>query len=244
MDIDLSDYAAGGYFITKYADRPEYFDAGLLPERLVSLSECISPKVMVAWGWDLNEYQDEALAFGIPAEKLLELATWSQAKHEVDIGHPDVFYTLDAAQKFIEAFLPVKDNLLLLGIALPESLVDGFLVDNRQRSYNANTQEYIYEPYGINLALSKREPLPSNGEILGFEVVSQFHHLGDSWLCGGLERDMQQEFGIRPGQYGLIETFEEANKVYEWILEGAEKGEQRAEPEPYYPWLIVRYPLE
>jgi hypothetical protein len=55
---------------------------------------------------------------------------------------------------------------------------------------------------------------------------------------------MYQEFGIRPGQYGLIETFEDANKVYEWILEGEAKGEQRAEPEPYYPWLIVRYPLE
>jgi len=243
MDIDLRDYTAGGYFITKYAQRDENRSPDLFPEQLISLSSHISPgKASIYWGWDIDKNRDEALAFGIPAAKLPELATWYQATHEV-VGFPDVYYTLDAAREFVEAFLPVKDNLVVLGIALPKSLVDGFLGDNQQTSYNPNTQEYSHEPYGINLALSKREPLLPSGEILGFEVVSHYYNLGCSWLCSGLERDMHQEFGIRPGKYGLIETFEEANKVYEWILEGEKKGEQRAEPEPYYPWLIVQYPL-
>lgn len=244
MDIDLSEYMAGGYFITKYADRPEYLDAGLLPERLVSLSECIGSSVQIYWGWDLDKHRQEALQFGILSEKLNEFAAWILGKGRTDIDFPGVFYSIEAARRFVAEFLPVKDGLLIIGIALPESLVDGFLNDNQQTVYNANTQEYIQETYGINLALSERKPLPPNGEILGFEVVSYYYNLDHSWLCSGLERDMHQKFGIRPGQYGLIETFEDANRVHEWILEGEAKGEHRGEPEPYYPWLIARYPLE
>jgi hypothetical protein len=243
MDIDLSEYTAGGYFITKYAQRDENRSPDLLPERLVSLSTHINGgMVSVYWGWDLDRHGDEAIAFGISAEKLPNFKEWSNRTHEIDIGHPDVFYSLHAARQFIKAFLPIRDELVLIGAALPNSLVDTFLKENKQWGHDTNGQKYDVL-IGVNYVLSKRESPPPGGNILGFEVVSYNVNLGCSWLCGNLERKMHQEFGIRPGQYGLIETFEDANKVYDWILEGEAKGEHRGEPEPYYPWLIVRYSL-
>lgn len=79
--------------------------------------------------------------------------------------------------------------------------------------------------------------------MLGFEVVSYWYQLGHSWLCSGLEREMHQLFGISPNARGFIDTLEQAMQVYEWIAEDEQKG-QRAEPEPYYPWLVVEYPLK
>ena len=50
---------------------------------------------------------------------------------------------------------------------------------------------------------------------------------------------MNELFGIRPNPYGLIDTYEDAKKVADWIAEDKHRGE----PLPYYPWLIVQYPL-
>lgn len=49
---------------------------------------------------------------------------------------------------------------------------------------------------------------------------------------------MHQLHGLRPNPYGLIDTYEDAQTVTEWIAEHKEQ----AEPLPYYPWLIVEYP--
>jgi hypothetical protein len=71
----------------------------------------------VAWGWDIKQYQQDALDFGIPADKLPEFVDWSQAAHHVEIGHPNVFYTLEAARRFIARFPEPKD-VALVGIGL------------------------------------------------------------------------------------------------------------------------------
>ena len=48
---------------------------------------------------------------------------------------------------------------------------------------------------------------------------------------------MFNALGIRPNAHGLIETYEDALRVDAWMQEHPEK----AEPGPYYPWLIARY---
>jgi hypothetical protein len=53
---------------------------------------------------------------------------------------------------------------------------------------------------------------------------------------------MHELFGIRPNQYGLISTYDEAKKVHDWIAEDNMQG-TRAEPYPYDAWLLVSYPL-
>jgi hypothetical protein len=193
----------------------------------------------VYWGWnlDINNNRQAALDFGIPADKLPVLRQWSNSS---EIGFPDIFYTLDAAQRCAHDLN--LSQVLLLGLGLPTSLVDGFLADNPQKAYDTIKQVYVTDPYGVNYVLTQHQPLPASGEILGFEIASYYMNLGHSWLCSGLERDMHEQFGIRPNAHGLIDTYEDAKKVYDWIAEDEQQG-HRAEPEPYYPWLIVSYPL-
>lgn len=43
MDIDLHDYTAGGFFITKYADRPAYKDTDLVYHLLITFASGGAP---------------------------------------------------------------------------------------------------------------------------------------------------------------------------------------------------------
>jgi hypothetical protein len=242
--IDLNDFIAGGYLLTKYGERQPGRNADLLPERLVSLSDCIAPILQVYWGWNLDQYRQAALDFGIPADKLPVMQQWSIRP---ELGHPDIFYSLDAGRRCAHDLS--LSQVLLLGIALPHESVDTFLDENRLYKSDYVEGEFLNERellpkewWGIQRALYQHQPLPASGEILGFEIASYYMNLGHSWLCSGLERDMHEQFGIRPNAHGLIDTYEDAKKVYDWIAEDEQQG-HRAEPEPYYPWLIVSYPL-
>jgi hypothetical protein len=237
--IDLNDYVAGGYFITKYATEG-FWKSPLLPERIISLSGCMGQSLQVYWGWDVEKHQQEALNFGVPAEKLPAFKQWSRGDA---VDHPNVFKSLNAAQQFIAEFMPVHDDLLLIGAAMPKDMVDNFLAKHKQETFDTKALAYRETLYGVNRVLTDKKPLESGCEVLGFEIISYFMgNLGHSWLCSGLEKDMHRLFAIHPNQYGLIATYDEAQKVYEWIAEDDMQG-HRSEPEPYYPWLIVQYPL-
>ncbi len=240
--VDLTRYAAGGCFIIKSAPRDADRSPDLLPEQLISLSRCICPySVSVYWGWEGGKNYPEALASGVPPDKLPELEAWSAKGGAADIDYPNVFLRPEPARAFIDQFLPDHGSLHLLGIALHHDLVDDFLL-LKQRAYDPHTQQEIEEVIGVSRAVSQRQPVTRGGDLLGFEVLSYDQTLGHSWLCSGLEREMHQLFGIRPNAHGLIDTEAEAMQVYRWIAEDAQQG-HRAEPEPYYPWLVIRYPL-
>jgi hypothetical protein len=86
--------------------------------------------------------------------------------------------------------------------------------------------------------------LAEGGQPLGFEVVSfEYGTFGHSWLCSYLHFEMYDLFGIRPRQYGLMRSEQDARRVYEWIQEDKMSG-QRADPVPYDYWLLVEYPLD
>lgn len=230
--IDLNDYVAGGYFILK--DSAKGFQPStLLPERVISFSACIGDMVEPYWGWNLKDNQARLDSWGITADLIAPFRAYSTDQHEKDYGFPGVFYSLDAARRFATTFLSKMKNTFLIGIALPRHLVEPFLTTNVQPNDI---------PYGVNYVLSRNESLPLTGTILGFEIVSYNNNLSHSWLCSGLEKEMHELFGIKPNRYGLIDTYDEAIQVYNWITEDNMQG-TRAEPEPYYPWLIVHYPL-
>lgn len=232
MDIDLPQYVAGGYFIIKSVRRDPDRSPDLLPERLISLSGCICPSVHVYWAWS----DQEALAFGIPESKLPDTH-----REFPDFDYPNVFLKLETARAFVEEFLPATDDgLQLVGAGLHRDLVDDFLT-LRQQAYDPHTGSTIEEIIGVSRAVSQRKLLEPGGQPLGFEVVGYEQSLGHSWLCSGLERDMFDQFGIRPNKNGLIHTHDEAMRVYRWIAEDEQRG-RRAEPEPYTPWLLVAYP--
>jgi hypothetical protein len=238
--INLRDYTAGGYFITKYAHRKNRISSELLPERLVSLSSCISNLLPVFYGWKPEIDQQYALDFGIAHEKLSSYSSWSNRNRKAEIGYPDIFYSLEAAREFITEYLPSRDDLLLLGVGLHNTLVKPFLKDNKpQIALNVKPDFYERweldpaEQFGMDRLFSLQQPLPPGGVSLGFDVVCYDKQFVCSWLCLVLEYELDEKFGIRVNSSGLFNTFDEAKIAHSLALSG--------EDIPYYPFLVVQY---
>lgn len=231
----LADYYSGGYFLIR-ASHPgwEQLKTELLPEKIVSLSTCITPRLGVYWGWKPGD-KNAALEFGIPEAKLEDFILWCSTVHQSSIDHPSMFYSVEAVRRFIEQFLQDTSDLYIIGVGLPKDI-------EAMNWCEEWSKDEV--PYGIENRIRQHLSLEEGGTVLGFEVVSfGYNDFGHSWFCSGLARDMHDLFGIRPNGYGLINTYEEARKVYEWIAED-EMRSTRAEPEPYDFWLLVSYPLK
>lgn len=85
--------------------------------------------------------------------------------------------------------------------------------------------------------------MKAGGNALGFEVASfAYNDFSHSWLCSPIPQEIVKLYGIRPGQLGLIQSEEDARKVYQWVVED-EPEQQRGEPEPYHYYLLVQHPL-
>lgn len=244
MDIDLNDYVSGGYFVVKYSDHG-FWKSELLPERVISLSLCISMRFQADWGWRKMGRPPKEDDLGIPPEKHAAFYAWSSEAN----ADSDGIYDIANARYAISEFFPGDPDVLLIGVGLRRELVDEFLT---YKPYPAEHPNYVvYQRPDADQERSnqlkghfvhKRVPLEKDGRPLGFEVISFFYSWAHSWLCSGLEKNMHELFGIHPNSYGLIDSYEEAKKVYDWIAEDKMQG-TRAEPEPYYPWLIVHYPV-
>jgi hypothetical protein len=248
VSIDLSEYVSGGYLIVKYGDRARYEidqSPDLLPKWLVSLSECVAPRLSLTWGWNPEQSRQDLLNFGVSEASFPAFRGWSL---QPDANPDGTLPTLAEARRVAQWLTP-DTEVLIIGTGLRCELVDDFLTfkpypDDHPNYEVFESQESVETRQSAlqNHPINHRQPLAPGGAALGFEVVSYFGGWGHSWLCSYLERSMYEWFGIRPNQYGLIDTYEQAKQVYEWIAEDRMQG-ARAEPEPYHPWLIVQYPV-
>jgi hypothetical protein len=234
LNVSLDEYYSGGYFLIR-ASHPgwEQLKTDLMPEQMVSLSKCIAPKLGIYWGWKPGD-KSAALKFGIPQDKVEDFILWCNKEGLETVEFPSAFDSVEAARHFVEQFLSDTSDLYIIGTGLPKAIET---MNWHERWYNKEIS------YSLEKWVEQREPLEYGGIAIGFEVVSFIiNDFGHSWLCSGLDRDMHELFGIRPNDYGLINTAEEARKVYDWIAEDEMRG-TRAEPEPYDFWLLVSYPL-
>lgn len=230
--MEPTDYFSCGFFLIR-ADKPEWeqLQSELFPEGLLSLSRCICPRFGLYWGWKPTD-QEAAVSFGIPESQWDEFLLWCQSAHQREIDFPSMFHTLAAAQTFAQSFNLNVDEVFLVEVGLHHEL--------EQSNWQFPSGE---TEYGIEKRVGQHLPMTAGGTPLGFEVASfAYNDFGHSWLCSGLQSEMFKLYGIRPGQLGLIQSEEDARKVYEWIAEDDLKG-QRAEPEPYHYYLLGRHPL-
>jgi hypothetical protein len=229
--MKLLDYYSGGYFLIR-AGRPDWpapFGEFLPSGNLISLSDCICRKrVNVGWGW-IPGNREAALDFGISEARLSDFFKWCGVEYLEWMDHWSMFHSLQTARNFITRFELNTENLFLIGAALPKELHNAWLSE---------------EPDSEGIAKRVKQALAVEvGEPLGFDVVSySYTDFAHSWLCSGLEKEMNALFGIRSNHLGLLDSYSDAKKINDWIAEDEGKG-TRAEPESYDFWLLVSYPL-
>jgi hypothetical protein len=230
--FDLNDYYSGGYFLVQ-ATRTNLGRSELLPDKLVNLSSCNSRKLIVGWGWHLvsrdwyQRHRNGALDFGIPEDRFDDFMRWCQTEYKSEIAHRSMFYSVDAARRFIKRFLPNTDDLFLIGAGLHKEL--------EMNTWHKDPNEEIF---GVEKRIKQCLPMESEGIALGYELVGYDNFFSCSWLCNFLDEVALDLFGIRANQYGLIDTLDETRKIYE-LIEKDENGK------PYYDyWLLVSYPLK
>lgn len=235
-DIDRSQFYSGGFFLIRTGHASwEELDAELVPPKLVSLSRHMSPRFNVVWTWTAEDHSPEAIEFGIPKTKWNDLKTWCKDEFEKQIDIGGIFSTIRSAQQFVATFIPDRTDLYLVEIGLPNALAEGVW---REAATEHQTKS------SIESQIEQHRPLLPDGTILGFDVVGfEYNDLSCSWLCSYIHRDMHKLYGIGPNQFGLLDSFDDALKVYDWIAEDEVKG-TRAEPIPYDFWLLVSHPLQ
>jgi hypothetical protein len=231
--VDLKDFYSGGYFLLR-AGRPDWpppFGEFLPGGQLISLSHCVCRKrLSVIWGWNPGDRQ-AALEFGISDTRLAEFVEWCGTEYLELMDLTSMFYSPEAARTFVKRFNLNTDDLFIIGAGLPKELHQAWVDEEPDNE-------------GIAKRVKQAIPVAESGEQLGYDVVSySYTDFAHSWLCSGLERDMNQLFNIRADSNGLIDTYADAKKVNDWIAEDEGKG-IRAEPESYDLWLLTSYPIE
>ena len=233
--IDTSDYYSAGFTITRRVDRPDWCSARLLPEKLLSLSDHICPIApetwCIEWTGDTRETRlEKAAAFGLDADGLERLTAWVTARFGESIGWPNICLDPGTARE-LASLLPAPD-LAHCELAVHRRHWKRFMRAAAPPPHQPGGAPV--GPPGIYEALQRKAAV-TTGKVLGHEPLVFDRSLSDSWLCNGLDREVESELGIRPNRHGFIESFEDACRCVEYIS----RDDVGAEPGLWLPWLVV-----
>lgn len=235
-------YLAGFYLIRGSPKQTGMDKDHLLPDKIWSGSRHICPKFPDSWilGWrSSNEAQAEQERetarknmqlsvddFGAVQKDFNELFSRDQ------FGFPNVFMNAEIArEKFHQYFTAVPD-LKLLGLGLPESYLEGFFASWPENGFEAVERNGVYQK------LSQKEICDQSScigyDLLGFDGADYC-----SFLCGSMESEIHEKYGVQYNEYGFITEFAPAERVSQAIV----NGEETAEDGFWAPWLVVEVEL-
>jgi hypothetical protein len=195
----------------------------------LSVSGCLADVALEYW-WNEDNVVESA-DFGVPERLRPELITWYLDQFDSRLGAPGVAYSTAVLREFVERFVPDPDELVILGCGLDPDHAARLVRECRTPSERGE--------YGVFEMIEKRRGLDGGGSPRGFEVLSYEYGLEHSWLCNSLEQEAFEQLGITPNEMGLLDTFEEASRVAEYV----NREDVGAEPGLWLPWLIVQYPI-
>jgi hypothetical protein len=193
------------------------------------MSTCFTSLVreIIQLQWDAYENVRESIAgeateFGILHSQLVELVSWAKGQQNTNYL---IFEKLGPPLELLERFI-TDPAARVVGIGLHTSLLE---------SFHSQLTKDINQGLGLAELVTQKLPLAEGGVPLGFEPLgfegTHFH----SWLCHGTPDEAFKHFDIRPNQFGLIDTFESARRVNQYLLA------TEAEPAIWEPWLVVDY---
>lgn len=233
--LDLSDHVSGGYFIARPAKRADWMNPGLLPETILTATDCIVEFAPGPWSISWTKVSPEArqeagARFGLDRTSLEAFTNWStEALETGELKWPSVFLDLDVARRVKARFLSNTGGVVVFGIALSRDLVDAFLDETRKESGQG-------EP-GVLSAIRRGEPPAQSGRLLGFDVLGwdcgSFH----SYLCNGLENEFASVLGVRPNEHGFFDRLDDASRC----ADHCNSETTGAEPASWLPWMVLAY---
>ena len=108
--VDLREYVAAGYFLSRYTGEHDCSGTEL---RRVTLAHDHSQRRFFPESWTLSwcsesheERVERAASFGIAEPELERVMAWADQSFDSEFGAWDVFFTLDGAREAARSFLP------------------------------------------------------------------------------------------------------------------------------------------
>ena len=235
---------SGGFYVARLSSRAEYMSPELMPNKVLSASPCICKFFPDAWAieWtseNLGERLKKASALGVSATDLQNVVTWATESFSTAFGWPNAFYTLEAAQEARQRFLPHDAEIVIFGLGLHRSDVEGFL-----RAAKPDPATPGCTPAGeagVFQCVSRGKKVVAGGDVAGFELlVTDLGMLTCSWLCNGLEKECAKQLGVTTNRHGFVQSYSDASRCAEFIS----RDETPAEPGLWLPWLVTIYPAQ
>ena len=202
-----------------------------------SICNCVNPIFPDSWGlpW-VTTTEEKLLAIqtrlGLTDAEFKEMQdSLNIAFNEERFGWPNVWLNLKDAQEYYKRYLQTIPHVKLLAIGIPSHYFDECL--------EAAEPDAGMGKAGLYLRLLEPQKLVDLDHALGFELLNlDVGNIGHSFLCNHLEKEYQK-MELTFNEHGLLADYKNAKRAEE-ITNLDTTG---AEPGPWFPWLIVEYPL-
>jgi hypothetical protein len=244
MAIDIRDYVAAGYFLSRYVG---VHDCTGIELRRVSLAQDHSQRKFFPDSWALSwchgtrqERIDQAAVFGITERGLDRVIDWADRSFDTAFGAWSVFYGIGDARGVTASFLKEAVDLELWGLGLHRSLLSAYCEASKPPP-----QKPGYAPSGASgfhvAACVRPTALADGGDVLGHELLIE--EVG-CCLNSPESRHLDElgafrAVGVEPNNHGLIDSFDDALACCKHLDEHA--AETQHHITGWIPWLIVRY---
>lgn len=204
-------------------------DERLIPKSIRSASIYICeqhPTLDVLWGTSEGRKAQYRERLRLSEEEFFMLTEWVEIYQESrELGFPQTFQTVELAKKFRERFFSYIE-LDIVELRLPVPYISDFLIESGE---GESPERYGVERFILRHGIDK----PS-GRLLGHEVLGYENGMFHSYLCNGLETDYAEHFPFRLNEYGLIPTFEEAERYCAY----SNQEEVETEDVLWLPWAL------
>ncbi len=199
---ELSDFISAGYYLTQpvVLDWIDEDIQKLMPEKVISLSSCISPCIPDT-GW-----RHERDKFGLAEDVLDEMNVYfKEAFIQGKVDYPSTWYTLHEVHNFLAKFGQYLPDVMILGRGIhPDILPE---LQQEAHEHRTTMQKSNYGTHGIFEAILENQPIEGTGAKLGYEVVGINLGLEHSMYCYQLIGDFAKQFNAKLNQYGFYDDF-------------------------------------
>src|SRR3954468_12710108 len=235
--MTMQDLTCVGYHVVRLFEPPAALSSGLLPEKVLTVSSCLTESFPDSWALAWVRCTDEARAasavkFGIAPGALPHVcARIGELFNDGAAAWPTVWRRSAIAREVTRELLREPRGLAFVGVGVPADFVDGVLSELAPQPQEGAPGAY--------LAALAREPMASGGTLIGWEVLGFDRGSCHSWLCNGVHVEAATRIDRRPGPLGLLESEAAARDVLRMMAEDP----QKAEPATWVPAAVLQYEL-